>query len=216
MSYMIKDNVSKLFDSISDYSNVSVVAAIKYANINQIKELVDNNISNLGLNRVDDFLEKHEFFKNYNIVWHFIGTLQSRKTKLCINKIDYLHSLDSINLAKEIQKYSKKIIKCFIEVNISEEETKHGLSIDMVSNFIEGISSYDKIEVIGLMTMAPNTDDVLIVRKVFNKLKNLQEDLKKQYPLIKNLSMGMSNDYLIALDCGSNYIRIGSKLFKED
>ena len=151
------------------------------------------------------------------IEWHFIGTLQSRKVKDMINEIACLHSLDRLSLAKEIQKYRQEPLPCFIQVNVSEEESKHGLNVEEVIPFIEALKRYPIIEVIGLMTMAPHTDDENVIRDCFKKLKQLQTTISIS-GFAKNclmLSMGMSNDYQIAIEEGATHIRLGSVLFQD-
>ena len=134
-----------------------------------------------------------------------------------INEIACLHSLDRLSLAKEIQKYRQEPLPCFIQVNVSEEESKHGLNVEEVIPFIEALKRYPIIEVIGLMTMAPHTDDENVIRDCFKKLKQLQTTISIS-GFAKNclmLSMGMSNDYQIAIEEGATHIRLGSVLFQD-
>lgn len=200
----------KKIDEIRKQAKTStIVAATKYVDVDDIKELYNEGITNIGENRTDSFLRKHELLKDLDIKWHFIGTLQSRKVESMINKIDYLHSLDSVKLASVINKYRLTPLKCFIEVNVSKEESKHGIYVENIANFMNEIKKYDKIEVIGLMTMAPNTDDIELINRCFHELKEagLQNNLYE-------FSMGMSNDYLIAIKNGSTFIRLGRILFE--
>lgn len=192
-----------------------IVAATKYADSNMMRDLYNLGVKNFGENRVEAFLIKYEELKDLNITWHFIGTLQTKKVKDVINKIEYLHSLDRITLADEIEKRRNDVLKCFIEVNISNEDSKQGMKIDDVLDFANKIKDYKKIQVIGLMGMAENTDDEFIIDKEFKLLSNLRDEVKRIIPSCEKLSMGMSGDYLIALKNGSDYVRLGSILFKE-
>ena len=163
----------------------------------------------MGENRVQAFLKKYDDLKDLNIIWHFIGHLQTNKVRDVINKIEYLHSLDSIKLANEIEKYANKKIKCFIEIN-SGEESKSGIDYNDALNFYNELKKYSKIEVIGLMTMAPNTTCETIIKGVFMRLKDFRDSIDSNL----KLSMGMSNDYKIALECGATHLRLGSIMWK--
>lgn len=210
---LIRQNI----ESLATHSEaVNIVAATKYVNANQMEELFESGITMMGENRVDALLEKKAQM-TLPIEWHFIGTLQSRKVKDMINEIACLHSLDRLSLAKEIQKYRQEPLPCFIQVNVSEEESKHGLNVEEVIPFIEALKRYPIIEVIGLMTMAPHTDDENVIRDCFKKLKQLQTTISTS-GCAKNclmLSMGMSNDYQIAIEEGATHIRLGSVLFQD-
>ena len=214
----IKQNIKNVQQTIQtcqhDLERVRIVAATKYADIKQMEELYEGGITIMGENRVDSFLEKKDQL-TLPIEWHFIGTLQSRKVKDMINDIDVLHSLDRLSLAREIEKYRQKTLKCLIQVNISGETTKHGLEKDQVLPFLKQLQSFSKIEVVGLMTMAPQTTDEATIRTCFRELKILQEMIRLTYHQCTELSMGMSNDYLIAIEEGATYVRLGSILFQD-
>ena len=209
-----KANVLKLLEEIDSQT---IVAATKYVDAQDILALVELGIHHIGENRVDAFLEKFSLLHDLDITWHFIGHLQSKKVKKVINKIDYLHALDRDSLALEIQKHRKLPLNCFIEVNISEEESKYGLHVNEVYSFCEKLKSYDKIHIVGLMGMAKLTDDEIEIKKEFNKLVVLKNDLNKKLHLnLQYLSMGMSNDYKIAIEEGSTHLRLGSILFRKE
>jgi len=146
---------------------------------------------------------------------HFIGNLQSLKVKEIINDIVYLHSLDRLILAKEIQKRAEHVIDCFVQVNVSKEDSKSGILPEDTLDFIKTLEHYDKINVVGLMTMAPNVEDAVVLIKVFRDLKALQLDVAERElphaPCTETL-MGMSNDYLIAGQEGATFVRIGTAL----
>src|SRR5690606_15527758 len=177
----IRDNLANINEKIQEACNrsgrkpeeVTIIAVTKYSSIQRAEELIEAGIRHLGENRDREFLEKYEALQN-RAQWHFIGTLQSRKVKGIINHIDYLHSLDRLSLAKEIHKRREELLPCFVQVNVSGEESKHGLKPEETLDFIEQLAPFNKIQVIGLMTMAPLTKDEYTVRKVFSKLKELQ------------------------------------------
>lgn len=210
---LVRQNIQSL---VVNSEAVNIVAATKYANANQILELFESGITMMGENRVDALLEKKAQL-SLPIEWHFIGTLQSRKVKDVINEIECLHSLDRLSLATEIQKYRQEPLPCFIQVNVSKEESKHGLSIEEVIPFIEALKQYPVIQVIGLMTMAPHTNDEGVIRDCFKKLKQLQVSISECHLEVNcsMLSMGMSNDYRIAIEEGATHIRLGSGLFQD-
>ena len=158
----------------ANHSNVNIIAVTKSVSTERTKEVLEAGILHLGENRPEGLLEKKEAM-NDKAIWHYIGTLQSRKVKNVINEIDYLHSLDRLSLAKEIEKRAEHPVKCFVQVNVSGEESKHGLSKEEVIPFIQSLESFSKIEVVGLMTMAPNTEDTELIRSVFRGLKELQQ-----------------------------------------
>jgi PLP dependent protein len=195
--------------------DITIIAVTKYVSVERAKEALEAGITNLGENRSEGLLHKLEQINNNNVSWHFIGTLQSRKVRDIIDKVDYIHSLDRLSLAKEIHKRAKKKIPCFVQVNVSGEESKHGLSPDQVLNFIKNLEQFDRIQVVGLMTMAPFTDDEKLLRTCFQTLRDLKESIEQlhlPYAPCHYLSMGMSNDYKIAIEEGATHIRIGTKL----
>lgn len=201
-----------------DPHEIMLIGVTKYTTIEKAEELIQNGVINLGENRDQEFLSKYEVIGN-RAEWHFIGTLQSRKVKNIIDKVDYIHSLDRLSLAKEIDKRATKKINCLVQVNVSEEESKHGLKREETIPFIENLAEYQNIRVIGLMTMAPNTDNENILRKVFRDLKKLQEEVQNlgfEHAPCDQLSMGMSNDFEIAIEEGATMIRIGSLLVGEN
>lgn len=202
-------NVEKIKEIQSLLHNETIVAATKYVDSNDIIELMKVGINNIGENRVDSFLKKYEELNSYPLIWHFIGTLQTNKVSDMINKIDYLHSLDNLRLAEKINRYRITPLKCFVEVNVTKEDTKHGLYVENLEEFLHNLEKYDKIEVVGLMTMAPNTLDIKTIDDCFSQLKALKEKYNLPY-----LSMGMSNDYEVAIKNGTSFLRLGRILFE--
>ena len=209
---MIRKNIKEFIKSIPN--TVTLVGATKYGDINDLKELYKAGIYNFGENRVDSFLNKYEALKDLNIKWHFIGHLQRNKAVLIIDKIDYLHSLDSLELAKLINKYRDKPLDCFIEVSINLEENKNGVPYYQVKDFIEECLNYPNINIVGLMMMAVANSSEDSLHNQFRKLKELKEEINEELNIsIPYLSMGMSDDYLIAIDEGATHIRLGRILF---
>lgn len=194
--------------------NVTIIAVTKQVSTERAIEVLNSSIIHLGENRPEGLLSKKEEIKD-KAKWHFIGSLQSRKVKQVINEIDYLHSLDRLSLAEEIEKRAESPINCFVQANVSGEQSKHGLAIEEVIPFIKSLQQFEKIRVVGLMTMAPNTEDETVIRKVFRDLKKLQQEvvaLRLPHAPCNELSMGMSNDYEIAIEEGATFVRIGTAL----
>src|SRR5690625_2529030 len=199
-----------------NFDEITIIGVTKYVTIEQAEQLVESGIINIGENRTEEMLHKYETIKE-KANWHFIGTLQSRKVKDIIQQITMIHSLDRLSIAKQINNRSERVIDCLVQVNVSGEETKHGLSPEEVIPFIEDVKQYERVNIVGLMTMAPHIEDEEELRSVFRKLGYLRDDVKaKQFSHApcQFLSMGMSNDYHIAIEEGATHIRIGSKLFE--
>ncbi|WP_045798147.1 YggS family pyridoxal phosphate-dependent enzyme [Streptococcus equinus] len=197
--------------------SVKVIAVTKYVDSGVAARLIDTGIEHIGENRVDMFLDKYEALKDKNLTWHLIGTLQRRKVKNVINYVDYFHALDSVKLAAEIQKRAEHPIKCFLQINISEEESKHGFKVSEIDEALEQISDFDKVEIVGLMTMAPKNASDSEIDDIFGKADQLRQDLQERHlphmPFTE-LSMGMSGDFPIAIRNGATFVRIGSSFFK--
>ena len=212
----IKENLEKVNETLKEYPNVKIVAATKYIGIDKTKELLECGIKDIGENRTDAFLEKYEALKDEDIVWHFFGVLQTRKVRSIIDKIDYLHSLDSLSLASEISKRRKTPLKCFVQVNVSNDPNKSGIDESKVIPFIKSLAKYPNIDVVGLMTIAKLTFYEDLLDEYFKTMKNLQEEvqaLELPYAPCTELSMGMSNDYTIAIKNGATMIRLGRVLY---
>jgi pyridoxal phosphate enzyme (YggS family) len=211
----IQNKINAACDRVGrDKNEVKIIAVTKYVTVERAQEAVEAGVDHLGENYDVGLLQKYEFLGD-KPKWHFIGSLQTKKVKNIINKIDYLHSLDRISLAEEIQKRAEHPISCLIQVNTSREDSKHGLTKENVIPFIQELQKYDTIRVIGLMTMAAFTEDKDEIRRCFRELKSLQMDII-QLKLLKtpceHLSMGMSNDFEIAVEEGATMIRIGTSL----
>lgn len=197
--------------------SVNIIAVTKYVDSSITKDLIKTGIEHIGENRVDKFLEKYEALADQKLTWHLIGSLQRRKVKDIINYLDYFHALDSVKLAEEIQKRATKPIKCFLQVNISREESKHGLLVEEIHSAVQTIKEYEKIVLVGIMTMAPFGADVAQLNDIFSKAHALQKELQQlgipNMPFTE-LSMGMSGDYKEAIANGSTFVRIGTAFFK--
>ncbi|HFI0106179.1 TPA: YggS family pyridoxal phosphate-dependent enzyme [Streptococcus suis] len=197
--------------------SVKVIAVTKYVDSSITNNLINTGIEHIGENRVDKFLEKYAALSDRNITWHLIGSLQRRKVKDVINLVDYFHALDSVKLAKEIEKRATKPIKCFLQVNISEEASKHGFTYSEVDAAIAEIGQLKNIELVGLMTMAPFGASEDELHSIFSKTQKLQQELSsKGLPNMPftELSMGMSGDFEQAIAHGATYVRIGSAFFE--
>ncbi|KQS19425.1 YggS family pyridoxal phosphate enzyme [Exiguobacterium sp. Leaf187] len=218
----ILDNVqevTKRMEQASEKSpsekQVQLIGVTKSVSSQVASELLAAGVTHLGENRPDGLLEKQAELGRTACTWHFIGTLQTRKVRQIIDAIDVLHSLDRLHLAEEINKRTDRIIDCFIQVNVSGEESKQGIAPEDVPSFLHEIGQYPAIRVIGLMTMAPLTEDTARIREVFRSLKTLQEEVKAKklsYAPCTELSMGMSSDFEIAIEEGATFVRIGTTL----
>ena len=213
--------LAKIKDTIKDYPNVRIVAATKYFDIDKTKEIIDAGIKDIGENRKDTFLAKYEAFKDLGITWHYFVVIKipPKLSPSFIDSIDFLHSLDSIDLANAINKARKKAepLKCFVQVNLSNNANKTGLNETRVIPFIKSLAKYEKIKVVGLMTIATYTFDDEVLENCFRTLKELQlevQALNLPYAPCTELSMGMSNDYKLAVKYGATMIRIGTLLSK--
>ena len=213
-------NIQKNLDTIKPFiKNQIIVAATKYVEVDEIKALYACGIENVGENRAQDFLRKYDLLTDYPLKWHFIGHLQTNKVKMMINKIDYLHSLDSLKLASSIQKERNSILPCFIEVLLTDEPNKTGILPSEVLDFVQSLQQYDIISVVGLMGMAKANGSEAEVKTSFNQLRELRNEIAKlnlPYAPCQWLSMGMSDDYQIAIECEATHLRLGSILFRNE
>lgn len=220
----LQNNKNRIFQNVLDAertsgqgNSVTVVAVTKTVDVDTTKELISTGVNHIGENRVDKFLEKYHALKDYSVTWHLIGSLQRRKVKDVINYVDYFHALDSTKLANEIDKRAEHVINCFLQVNISGEDTKHGFLIDEVDEAIKVIADLPNINLVGLMTMAPLKASQEELNDLFSKTYDLKENIRakkiKNMPMTE-LSMGMSGDYQIAIKHGATFVRIGTAFFQ--
>lgn len=210
---MVRTDIKEFINSID--KNVTIVAATKYVGPDDMEILLKNGINNFGENRTEAFLDKYFALANKGVIWHFIGHLQRNKANDIINKIDYLHSLDSLKLAKVIEEKREKPLNCFVEVSINLEENKNGVPYYEVKNFVKELLNFKKIKLVGFMMMAVKASDEESLDSQFAKLRILRDQIEKEFNIkIPYLSMGMSDDYKEALKEGATHIRLGRILFK--
>lgn len=198
--------------------DIEIVAVTKNIGIPIMQEAQLLGINSFGENRAQEFVQKYPSF-NDSVRWHFIGHLQTNKAKLLIDKVELIHSLDRLALAKELNLRAAEkglLLKVLLQVNISGEGTKFGLKEKEVLPLLETLLPMTNLRVMGLMTMAPISDRPEEVRPVFTGLRKMAEKISREgFPLVKMkyLSMGMSQDYQVAIEEGANIIRIGSGIF---
>jgi pyridoxal phosphate enzyme (YggS family) len=213
-----KEIYSACVEAGRDMNDITIIAATKYASAEQVGLISRLGIKDFGENRAEELKEKYHMAEK-DSVWHFIGHLQSRKVKIVVPLVDFIHSIDKISTLSKVDDESKrnnKIQKLLVELNISGEETKYGMDPEDLYDFIDKALSYRNTKIVGLMTMAPLTDDLGLIRKIFSRLRILRDNLNKDFRDIEltELSMGMSNDFKIAIEEGATMIRIGSMIFK--
>ena len=189
---------------------VNLIAVSKNFQMDKIKPLIENGHMHFGENKVQEAVNKWEIIKaqNKDLKLHMIGRLQKNKVKYVIPLFDYIHSLDNIKLAEKIsleQKKYKKNLKIFIQINIGNEEQKNGIRVEQLENFYNTCVKNLDLEIVGLMCLPPENHDS---RPYFKKMKELNKNLG-----LKELSMGMSSDYLEAVEFGASFVRVGSKIF---
>jgi pyridoxal phosphate enzyme (YggS family) len=197
---------------------VQVVAVTKYVDIPTTQQVLDAGCQHIGESRAQQAVPKWEQLGSRGI-WHFIGHLQRNKAKDIVGKFSYFHALDSLSLAAELDKRcaaQKTTIKCMIQVNISGEQTKFGISSQELNDFARSMANFSHIELVGLMTMAPNTPNEKEIRPIFQELKRLQTGLQSQQIAVPHLSMGMSQDFEIAIEEGATFVRLGSVLIGDN
>jgi len=221
----IKNNIDRLRSEIAEVcarigrnpAEIIVVAASKYVGADGVIEAREAGLENFGENRVQDALDKIEACPD-DLHWHFIGHLQRNKVTKVVGVFENIHSVDSDRLAMKIDQIAREygiIQNIMIEVNLSDEESKFGLETEEVSKLAERILALDNIRLTGFMTMAPFVDDEEIIRNVFRGLRRLRDDLQSRFGTeIPFLSMGMTNDWRIAIEEGATHLRIGSAIFK--
>ena len=219
---MIKRNAEQILgriqqscDKVSrDIQEVCPIIVTKNRTNEEIQEVYSLGFRHFAENRVEKLLERQEAFPQKDIVWHLIGPLQKRKVKQIVNRIQYFHAIDRLSIMEEIEKRLDLPLKCFLEVNVSGEESKHGFSVEEVFEAFEVAKQYANIDIIGLMTMAPFDASEEEIRQYFHELKEITENIDSEKPL--QLSMGMSQDYPIAIEEGAHFIRIGTAWFEEE
>lgn len=200
-----------------DPKDVGIIAVTKYVSLAATGLVLEQGLTDIGENRWQDAAAKWEAFGNQG-TWHFIGHLQTNKVKDVVDRFSYIHSLDRLSLAKEIEKKAASLgleVPCFIQLNVSGEETKYGLQPEALVDFVKEIREYRHIRITGLMTMAPYEAEAEQTRPVFRGLREWRDRLNEEALLdyeITHLSMGMSNDFEVAVEEGATWVRLGSIL----
>ena len=217
---LIKKNIINIIDELKQNNSqkiksVRLVAVSKGQNHSKIREAFDAGQYIYGENYLQEAISKQKALKDLEIEWHFIGPIQSNKCKLIAESFSWVHSVDRIKIANKLNDSLKEMVSLNIcmQVNISNEDSKSGLKINEIDALAKHINNLDKLTLRGLMAIPTNTADVEILKNEYKKLKVIYENLKKKYTSVDTLSMGMSNDYLLAIKNGSNLVRIGSKIF---
>lgn len=218
------DQVKSSIRQVSTKANrnpedILLLGVTKTVDVDVIEEALECGITDVGENKPQELQRKYGLIGN-RAKWHQIGTLQTNKVKYIIDKVDLIHSLDRMSLAEEINKRAESIgrdIRCLVQVNVSKEASKHGIYVEDLESFVrECADKFDRIKIVGLMTMAPDSDDEAEVRSVFRGLKEAFENIKAmsiEGVEMKELSMGMSGDYQIAIEEGSTIVRVGTSIF---
>lgn len=226
---MISENIKRIREKIErkcleigrNPAEITLIAVAKNFPPENIKTAFAQGIRNFGENKAQELTAKFEQLPDLNekIKWHFIGNLQRNKVRFAVKICEYIHSVDSLLIAQEINKRAAKINKnqkILLEIKTSPEETKSGLENESeIKDLLRYCIELPNIEPVGLMTIAPFSEDKNLIRKSFNYLRKLKDDLKSESDSLKELSMGMTNDYEIAIEEGSTMIRIGSAIFGE-
>jgi len=221
----IKENYLKVTEQIEkaaqrsgrDPSEVKLVAVSKTVEVVKIKEAIEAGVSILGENYVQEAQKKIEEIGRI-VSWHFIGHLQSNKAKYVVSLFDMIHSLDSISLAEELNRRAEKegrTMNAMIEVNLSGEATKFGAEEARVFDIARRVLNLSHLSLVGLMTMPPYFDDPRLSRPYYIRLRELKEKMIKEGIPLRELSMGMSNDFEIAIEEGATFVRVGTAIFGE-
>jgi len=223
---MIAENLQRLKDRIvaacassgRSTDDIKLIAVSKSFGVDSIVEANGLGVTEFGENKAQELRDKYRILED-KVIWHFIGSLQRNKAKSVVKSASLIQSLDSIPLADEINKQAanlNKVQKILLEIKTSPEETKAGLEQDkQILMLADHCKSLANIDLIGLMTMAPFTDDEQLIRKSFSELRKLKDSLNQQGYNLTELSMGMTSDFEIAIDEGSTMLRIGSAIFGE-
>ena len=231
----IKENVDAIREAITasakksgrDPSEIKLIGVTKTVDVLRISELLASGVTDIGENRVQDFLPKYDYFqKNFKELenrpneWHFIGHLQRNKVKFIADKVDLIHSVDSLPLAVEINRRGEqvgKIVNILAEINISGEPSKYGIPPDDILEFIENLANMQFVRLTGLMCMAPFVENPEENRVFFSKMRKISVDIQNKciyHTKLISLSMGMSNDFSVAIEEGATMVRIGTALFE--
>ena len=216
---MVKENLTRVKERIKaaaervgrDLESVKIVVVTKEAKIDQVREAVEAGVADIGENRVKEALLKRNLLNSHVLAWHMIGHLQSNKVREAVRIFSLIHSVDSVRLAYILDREAaknNKVQDILLEVNVSGEGSKFGIKPNGIENFLEETRSLKHLNVLGLMTMAPLVADAEVTRPYFRKLKELANAHR-----LKELSMGMTQDFEVAVEEGATMVRIGSAIF---
>ncbi|MBL7155593.1 MAG: YggS family pyridoxal phosphate-dependent enzyme [Candidatus Omnitrophica bacterium] len=216
---MVKENLTRVKERIKaaaervgrDLESVKIVVVTKEAKIDQVREAVEAGVADIGENRVKEALLKRNLLNSHVLAWHMIGHLQSNKVREAVRIFSLIHSVDSVRLAYILDREAaknNKVQDILLEVNVSGEGSKFGIKPNDIENFLEETRSLKHLNVLGLMTMAPLVADAEVTRPYFRKLKELANAHR-----LKELSMGMTQDFEVAVEEGATMVRIGSAIF---
>ncbi len=214
----VLENIERAKDRVGRKDHVQLITVTKTIDEDLVRQAIECGATDIGENRAQELVKRIDLLGE-KVNYHMIGNLQSNKVKYIINKVKLIHSLDRKSLAKEINKRAKRndmVQDCLIQMNISGEESKSGIAEEELLPFVEKVLTFPYIHVRGLMTMAPFTDDEDVIRKTFNGLYQCKELVEKQNYRecsMEYLSMGMSQDYEIAIEEGANMVRVGTSIF---
>lgn len=213
---MIKDNLQLILNEIKNGNNlgetVTLVGATKFVPAENINIAIDNGLNDIGENKAQEFRDKFDLVHKVN--YHFFGRLQSNKIKYLIGKVYLIHSVDSLKLLEEINRQSENanvITNVLLELNLGEEQ-KGGFNFNEVDGALKYASDLKAVKVLGFMAMLPDSQDEVLLENKAKLVRKIYDNYKDIYSF-KYLSMGMSNDYKLAIKNGSNMIRVGSKIF---
>jgi pyridoxal phosphate enzyme (YggS family) len=214
---VIAENIRRIREKLPE--NVTLVAVTKYQSLEETKAVLDAGVLDLGESKVQDFLKKYESLGNYPR-WHFIGHLQKNKVKYLIGKTFLIHSADSVELLNTIERESKKQgieTHVLLQLNLAREDSKSGILLEDLDAVLKIIPDYQFVKVKGLMAMGPMTENNEKIRNIFMELKRIYDKINTDSVddniEMNYLSMGMTDDYTIAIEEGSNMIRVGRKIF---
>ena len=223
---IIKQNVSRIMNLVASSCNqvhrlsteVCPIVVTKNRTVDEVQEMYDLGFRHFAENRVEKLLERQEQFPKEDIFWHLIGPLQKRKVKQVVNRINLFHAIDRLSIMDEIEKRLKHPLDCMLEINVSGEASKHGFIPEEALDAYRASEQYEKIRVVGLMTMAPFDANDEDIRFFFSQLAQIAKKIEieegLETPLF--LSMGMSGDFEAAIECGATHIRIGTSWFERE
>ena len=223
---IIKQNVSRIMNLVASSCNqvhrlsteICPIVVTKNRTAREVQEMYDLGFRHFAENRVEKLLERQEQFPQEDIIWHLIGPLQKRKVKQVVNRIDLFHAVDRLSIMDEIEKRLEQPLDCMLEINVSGEESKHGFTPEEALDAYRASKQYEKIRIVGLMTMAPFDASDEEIRFFFSRLAQIAKTIEKEEELEVPLylSMGMSGDFETAIECGATHIRIGTSWFERE